>query len=528
MALQQAGVRLEAEGAQTFDRDIERAQNAINDFGRTAATAGAGGLERMSVATVALGTALGQLAAQAVNAATRGLMDFVGTGVDYNRTLENAQAQLLAFTGSQEAANEALAIAERRASRTPFAFEDYARTLGSIAAIQKANGGDLETYLDLVERLAASNPEQGFEGAAFALREAFSGDFLSLQDRFNIPRSVIADLKEAGFSAETLSAAMNDLGFSTELVSNLATTFDGRLSTLKDTFTVAAGAFTQPIFESLSEGIFGLQGTLDQNMPAIQAELARAGQYVADTLTSFREGWEGNWVDDDIIQPLHRVAGTLGINVRSAVDGMIEAWGGLMSLVEGGQAAWDNMVLNWQTMNMEGTAWNDVMQSGQGLWDALVSFAGELNKAMGGVNLEVDLAAGHASILNGILEHTKKVLDILTISVNMASVVLQIFRQGLDWVIEGWIKLRDLMVAGLPSISLSLPSIGNALPGGTLGLPPGVVPAPVQTGKGIGGPPRVQTSVSVNVNVPAGMPPAVATQIVSDGVTQAMRAQGLA
>ena len=105
MALSESGVRLVAENSEGFNRAIDRAQKAVDDFGARAGGAGASGLERMSAATVALGVALGNLAAQAINAAAGALTNFVSAGFEYNKTLENAEAQLLAFTGSQEEAD---------------------------------------------------------------------------------------------------------------------------------------------------------------------------------------------------------------------------------------------------------------------------------------------------------------------------------------------------------------------------------------------------------------------------------------
>jgi hypothetical protein len=43
----------------------------------------------------------------------------------------------------------------------------------------------LEKMWGLTERLMASDPQQGLEGAVFALRELFSGDAISIVDRSN-------------------------------------------------------------------------------------------------------------------------------------------------------------------------------------------------------------------------------------------------------------------------------------------------------------------------------------------------------
>ncbi|MMZ52669.1 hypothetical protein D1872_144450 [compost metagenome] len=69
--------------------------------------------------------------------------------------------------------------------------------------------GQLERLTQLTERLALSNPMQGMEGASFAIREAMSGDMVSLVERFNLPRKWANDLK--GKSGQEFISAFDNL-----------------------------------------------------------------------------------------------------------------------------------------------------------------------------------------------------------------------------------------------------------------------------------------------------------------------------
>lgn len=69
--------------------------------------------------------------------------------------------------------------------------------------------GQLERLTQLTERLALSNPMQGMEGASFAIREAMSGDMVSLVERFNLPRKWANDLK--GKSGQEFINAFDNL-----------------------------------------------------------------------------------------------------------------------------------------------------------------------------------------------------------------------------------------------------------------------------------------------------------------------------
>jgi hypothetical protein len=564
VSLPTSGVRLTAEGAQQFNQQLERAAQAVDNFGAQA-TSGARGLDVMNVAAYALGEAIGTFIVRGFDAARNAVTGFLSSGWEFNKTIENASAQLKVFLGSQEAANEALAIAERRAARTPFAFEDYARSLGSIAAIQKQNGGELEDYLDLVERLAAANPAEGFEGATFALREAMSGDFLSLQDRFNIPKSVIATLRETGVTVDTLDAALTGLGYTTDLVTGLSETFDGRMSTLMDTVGRASKIFMAPIFDAISEGLFGLQGTLDEKMPQIEARLASAGQFVADAITSFRQGWEGNWVDSDIIQPLHRVAGNLGINVRDAIDKARLAWEKWNEFVQKGKDLWNSpwvqekiitplSQLDDQIMEESAIAWAELQRT----WDEITLAGDSFNRMVDtakilvgelSINLEIlrdlffgagkgvgefhenaDKLPGLGDTLIGVFDDITGALLNMIEKINWARLA---FFKLLEMASNAWTAAQNALGAFgtsmennfLDSNSFTPNASNSSNTGGSFG---GTASAPVTPtapgGQGGKGP----VNVSVNVVVPPNTSPRVAAAYVSDGVTQSLRSVGLA
>jgi hypothetical protein len=562
MSLPESGVRLTAEGAQQFNQHLERAAQAVDRFGSQAAS-GARGLDMMNVAAYALGEAIGTFIVRGFDAARNAVTGFLSSGWEFNKTIENATAQLTVFLGSQEAANEALAIAERRAARTPFAFEDYARSLGSIAAIQKQNGGELEDYLDLVERLAAANPAEGFEGATFALREAMSGDFLSLQDRFNIPKSVIATLRETGVTVDTLDEALAGLGYTTDLVSGLADTFDGRMSTLMDTVGRASKVFMAPIFDAISEGLFGLQGTLDEKMPQIEARLASAGQFVADAITSFRQGWEGNWVDADIIQPAHRVAGTLGIAVRDAVNAATTAWGLWNAAIQKGKDLWNDPWLQdkiitplsnlgseimegiigdfgklgyeWGALKSLGHEWNELMAAGQSLWNNLVGYAktlgidiSTLGENLGGMNFEMAESHSLGELLADIMGALVKLVSAWALQVNQAALALQNLVNWLRTAIDNWNTLAGAAAGGVPypeGVTVGGVDVSGVEPPKATG---GTSKAPVSPSAPTSGRTSNRTAVSVVVNVPPNTSPRTAAAYVSDGVTQSLRSVGLA
>lgn len=217
------------------------------------------------VGTAALGVVGGGLLALG-----GGMVGTAASGLSLNSTMENVTAQLNAFTKDGAKSAEILEMIRVRAAKTPFEFNEMAAAAAGLLPASKASGQGLESLIEKAEILAASNPAEGLEGAAFALREAVSGDFTSIIERFNLPRAYINQLKAEGVPAlEIVSRAMQEVGFDTDLVSNLAETAAGRWSTFKDTFQTFAATITKPIFDKFSAGLGTVNAWLSANEPLL-------------------------------------------------------------------------------------------------------------------------------------------------------------------------------------------------------------------------------------------------------------------
>ena len=244
-------------------------------------------------------------------AAAAGIGAIGAAGLTMNNQMEQSSARIQAFTKDSEKTAEVLEMVRDRAAKTPFAFNEMSSAAAALLPTSKMAGEGLEDLLGIAEVLAASNPAEGLEGAAFALKEAVSGDFTSIIERFNLPRSRLKELREQGVpDLEAVQIAMQELGLDADLVAGLAGTADGRWSTFMDTLQGLASTLTQPIFTAFSEGLGQVQGQLDANMPAIQAFAeGLAGQIggaiswlISDGVPALVAGWQS-------VQPALAAAG---------------------------------------------------------------------------------------------------------------------------------------------------------------------------------------------------------------------------
>jgi hypothetical protein len=243
------------------------AASAVREIGPAAAEAGNGmqGLLGMfDNLTIAAGPVLGAIQG--------GFNATLGAGLAFNNQMEQTSAKINAFTKDGAATAEILDMIKTRAAATPFEFSAMADAAAALMPAAKQSGMALEDLIAQAEILAASNPAEGLDGAAFALREALSGDYTSIIERFNLSRTTLNELKAQGVPAmEAIGIAMGEMGYDSSLVTNMAATMDGRMSTLKDTFTGLMSTVSQPLFDAMSGGVAIVNDLLTANAPLLQS-----------------------------------------------------------------------------------------------------------------------------------------------------------------------------------------------------------------------------------------------------------------
>lgn len=117
----------------------------------------------------------------------------VGGGLRQEMTL----TQLQGLAGSDQKGNELYGMLRELAANSTFSNMDYTQATRSYLGFS-TDQSELRDMLDTTKKLALLDPIQGFDGASFALKEAMSGDLLSLSERFELPKSF---LRNNGFDS---------------------------------------------------------------------------------------------------------------------------------------------------------------------------------------------------------------------------------------------------------------------------------------------------------------------------------------
>lgn len=375
MAQQDENVRIviEAVGATEASRELAGVSKAMGGLAKPAAGVAAA-LKPIGPSLTGIAKAAGGLALKAATVGlagiAAGLTGIVAAGLKTNNTFQQIEARLNAFNKDAGVTAQQIELIRVEAAKTPFAVEEMGSAFAALQGPAKQAGIEIMSLVQTAEILAASNPLEGLEGASFALREAMTGDFTSIIERFNLSRSTLNRLKDEGVPAlEAISIAMKEQGLDMDLVSAQAETFDGRMSTLIDSFNTFAAAATKPIFDTVSAGLgaFGdeltaaqpqidafaaliatdLQNAINwltgtEGLPAVETvldTLETAWINARDAVTTFVQALSGDWQDRaDKIDPLDRVMGNLALVIGDVTDALAAVFAAL----SGGETPTEN------------------------------------------------------------------------------------------------------------------------------------------------------------------------------------------
>ncbi len=150
-----------------------------------------------------------------------GVSAVIGAGSEA-LALRETKNGLLAVSGSAETYAKTLRIAREQQELFGGTLRENIDGLTGLTITARQSGAQLESLVDLSQRLAVLDPSQGAAGARIALSEALSGDPTSLAKRYEIPRAALAKLRDESISAGDklliLDAYLNKVGISSAAV----------------------------------------------------------------------------------------------------------------------------------------------------------------------------------------------------------------------------------------------------------------------------------------------------------------------
>lgn len=230
---------------------------------------------------------------------------------------------------------------KKHANSSAFAFDDFASNARNFMEITK-NTNSLDKLGNLSERLTLNNPNQGLQGAGDSLKEAMSGNFSSLKDKFGF-NEVDTEILKASKSTEDFigkfDILLNKKGLTEERLAEYNRLPMPQMDQLKENYNSSLAEIGEAGLQALmplmirlneafsSDSFQGLISILSGGLSTI----INLGLGVADIFISIINVIQGSW---SIVQPIL-------ISIIIFLGGMLiqALWGVIQSLL--------NMAVAW-------------------------------------------------------------------------------------------------------------------------------------------------------------------------------------
>jgi len=156
-------------------------------------------------------------------------------GFDQKVMLEGSEALMKSLMGGADKAKEAMAMLGAEAKENPmFSKKEMVAAGTQLAGFAKGSAKELKGLVETAQLLKVSNPGATLTDAAIAMKNALAGDYVSLQERFDISPSEIKRLKEAGLEGKKLiDALLKGKGITQQTLVDQSNTMGGQMASMR-------------------------------------------------------------------------------------------------------------------------------------------------------------------------------------------------------------------------------------------------------------------------------------------------------
>jgi hypothetical protein len=256
----------------------------------------------------------------------------IAGGVELNKNLETAERVFSAAFGSPELGKETIKFLDEIAEKLNI-DKNLALQFGQ-SILPKTDS--LESFTDLLRLtdIQADTTGKTVDELSFAIREALSGDFVSLKDQFDISKEQVDQIKALTPELGASGALAKVLGEEFERLGkiNIQDTLATDIKAIQTQFTDLQKALGEPLFEELKEqaaafGEFLAENEDDLTLIAQQigAIIADIGEFTGDNLLGFLESLDPAEIQDFLLAVQNLVT-----QAETAIS-LFSDWGGSAS-----------------------------------------------------------------------------------------------------------------------------------------------------------------------------------------------------
>lgn len=216
---------------------------------------------------------------------------FITQGIRMNATMETLLVSFTNMIGSEEGAIVLLKEIRKQVALVGGDFKDFAQFAQTARGLVPYAQGDLETLrqmLTVVQQLTVIDPIAGARGAGRALREALSGDMLSLVRMFELPRTELNKLKAEFQETGDVNAFLNSIqellgafGAGIADIEDFGKTAKGQIALFRLEVETLQQILTKPIFDALIENFGEFARMFNENKDTITQSAIIIGAQIA-------------------------------------------------------------------------------------------------------------------------------------------------------------------------------------------------------------------------------------------------------
>lgn len=246
----------------TVSTQIAKADKNVKNFNTTTATT----KKSVNNTTSSVDSLIGKFTALVSTAyLAKKALDLTFSGINTAAVQKVQETTFQALLNSKEAGSNLYKYVGAYAKISALGREDIAKGVTSFLTVTR-DMNQVEQLIKMTERLYAKDPTQGAEGAVFALKEALSGDVISLRNRFGITGLSGESLRNGDTTSkiEQIDQALNAFGATQEVVSANYNGLLAQTNIFTSNLKTAIGEGATPVMSSLAQ----VMVRLNENMEA--------------------------------------------------------------------------------------------------------------------------------------------------------------------------------------------------------------------------------------------------------------------
>ena len=327
-----AKLRKIAQQMENLDKASKKSSNGMGNFGSKIGGI-VGGASKLVSALNPMALAFSAVGAAA--AASYASVKVFNATVAEAMKMEQSQVMISAMFDDKKLSDSYMKMMDRVAIDSPLLDSQamYSNSKSFVAVSKDVK--QLEKMWSLTERLVASDPAQGLEGAVFALRELFSGDAISMVERFEMPRDAMNAIKKMDLDGQlkALDDFMNKMGFTEKLIGDMGNTALGKWTQVKERMQLIARDMGMPSVSVISDFLSDVTSRLEG------ADMQKFANWGANVIQSMLTGLTNSatrlydWFTNLINDPEFKKLTTLSAKVDFIITDIAEK---LQSWYDGG------------------------------------------------------------------------------------------------------------------------------------------------------------------------------------------------